>query len=67
MNSTKLTVIVVVVAISSALVGSGITYQFFPRTDPELKELLQKQLSIAEKEQADKAAAEKAMKDFFGN
>lgn len=67
MSKTNLIVIMVVVALSGALAGSAVTYLFFPRTDPELKALLQKQLSIAEKDQADKAAAEKAMKDFFGN
>lgn len=59
--------LIVLAALIGGGIGSATTYVFFPKTDPELKALIEEQVKIARKEQAEKEAAEKAMKNFFGN
>lgn len=60
-------ILIVLAALISGVIASTVTYVFFPQTDPELKALIEEQVKIAKKEQAEKEAAEKAMKNFFGN
>lgn len=65
MSKSSVIVIAVIAALAGGAVGAGFTYVFFPKTDPELKALIERQVKLAEKEQADKAAAEAAVKDFM--
>jgi hypothetical protein len=55
---------------TGGITGSAITYIAFPKTEPavsdlDLKALLEKQLHLHEKDEADKAAGIKAMTDFM--
>ena len=55
---------------TGGIAGSAITYIAFPRMEPvfadrDLKALVEKQLHLHEMDEADKAASDKAMKNFM--
>lgn len=55
---------------TGGIAGSAITYIAFPKMEPtlsdlDLKALLEKQLHLHEGDEADKAASDKAVKDFM--
>lgn len=53
--------LVIAIALVSALAGAAITYVSVPTTDPEMRELLQRQVELAEQEAAQRARAREAM------
>jgi hypothetical protein len=57
---------VIVIALASALAGGAISYLFVPKSDPELKALLQRQLELAEQDAADRRKSAEEAKGFFG-
>lgn len=57
--------IVVLIALLAAVAGAGATYVIVPKTDPEITELLRRQVELAEEAKAKREAAQKAAKEFF--
>lgn len=66
MQSVKLP-IVIVIALASAVAGGTISYVFVPRSDPELKALLQRQLELAEQDATGRQKSAEDAKGFFGS
>jgi hypothetical protein len=52
--------IVLIIALIAALVGAGTTYVVVPKADPEMTELLRRQVELAEQEAEARRAAQDA-------
>lgn len=57
--------IVVFIALLAAVAGAGAAYVIVPKTDPEVTELLRRQIELAEEAKAKREDAQRAAKEFF--
>ena len=70
LNKGAIVTLAICASMTGGIAGSAITYIAFPKMEPTLSDLdlkasLKKQLHLHEKGAADKAASDKAVKDFM--